>query len=254
MKSEWHYTGLSAQCYDLWFGEEPYADQAFYQRRIVAAGGPALEVACGTGRLLVPFLRDRIDVEGLDSSPEMLAICRHKAQEYGLTPVLHQQLMQDLDLPRRYGTIYIPFCSFQILVTRDEAFEALRRFHAHLLPGGQVLISLFVPWADFPRENQWRLRRSGTRPTDGALIHVYECTRSNRLEQLQSIWMRFEVYKSGRLIDSEMRTHQLRWYHKHEFELMLETVGFEHITVLGDYSDAPATDQHSELVFCARKR
>ena len=253
-KSEWHYTGLAAQCYDLWFGEEPFVDQAFFQRRIIAAGGPTLEIACGTGRLLVPYLRDRLDVEGLDSSPEMLAICRSKAQEYGLTPVLYQQLMQELDLPRRFATIYIPFGSFQILVQRDEAFEALRRFHSHLEPGGQVMISLFVPWTDFRRENQWRLRRSGTRPTDGALIHIYECTRSNRLEQEQTIWLRFEVYQSGRLIDSEMRTHQLRWYHKHEFALMLETIGFGHVAVFGDYTDAVATDRHSELVFCARRK
>jgi SAM-dependent methyltransferase len=254
-KSEWHYSGLAAQCYDLWFGEEPYVDQAFFQRRIIDAGGPALEIACGTGRLLVPYLRDRLDVEGLDSSPEMLAICKSKARSYGLTPVLHQQLMQELELPRRrYATIYVPFGSFQILARRDEAFEALRRFHGHLLPGGQVLISLFVPWSDFRLENQWRLRRSGTRPTDGALIHIYECTRSNRLEQEQTIWLRFEVYKNGRLIDGEMRTHQLRWYHKYEFELMLETVGFDTISVFGDSTESPATDRHKEMIFSARAK
>lgn len=253
-KSEWHYTGLPAQCYDLWFGNEPYIDQTFYQRRIADAGGPALEIGSGTGRLLVPYLRDGLAVEGLDSSPEMIAICRSKAQGYGITPVLHHQLMQELDLPRRYAIIYVPFGSFQILMQRDEAFEALQRFYAHLLPGGQVLISLFVPWADFRRENQWRLRRSGTRPTDGSLIHIYECTSSNRLEQTQNIWLRFEVYDSGRLVDSEMRTHQLRWYHKYEFEMMLEKVGFSHVVVYGDYTDMAASDRHGELVFCAMKK
>lgn len=252
--SEWHYTGLSAQCYDLWFGEEPFVDQAFFKRHLTDAGGPALEVACGTGRLLVPFLRDGLRVEGMDSSPEMLAICRSKAQGYGLSPVLYKQLMQELELERRYAAIYVPFGSFQILSRRDEAFETLQRFHMHLQPGGQVLISLFVPWADFRHENQWRLRRSGTRPTDGALVHIYECTRSNRLEQVQSIWLRFEVYDSGRLVESEMRTHQLRWFHKHEFEMMLEKVGFTHVVVYGDYTDAPATDRHAEMVFCARKK
>ena len=253
-KSEWHYSGLSAQCYDLWFGEEPYVDQAFFQRRIIDGGGSALEIACGTGRLLVPYLRDHLDVEGLDSSPEMLAICKSKALGYGITPVLHRQLMQELELPRRYATIYVPFGSFQILARRDEAFEALRRFHSHLLTGGQVVISLFVPWSDFRLENQWRLRRSATRATDGALIHIYECTRSDRLEQEQTIWLRFEVYKNGRLIDGEMRTHQLRWYHKYEFELMLERVGFDAISVFGDYTENPATDRHKEMIFAARTR
>jgi SAM-dependent methyltransferase len=253
MKSEWNYRGLAAQCYDMWFGEEPFVDQEFFHRHLAAAGGPALEVACGTGRLLVPYLRDGFDIEGVDSSAEMLAICRRKAQDYGLVPVLHEQLMQDLDLPRRYATIFVPFGSFQILARREEAFEALRRFHAHLQPGGQVLIPLFVPWSDFRLQNQWRLRRSGVRPEDGAMVLIYECTRSYRLEQLQDIWLRFEVYRHGRLVDSELRTHQLRWYHKYEFMMMLEQVGFGEIRVYGDYTTAEANDEHAEIVFCGRR-
>src|SRR5437016_6207291 len=110
--SDWEYRGLAAESYDLWFGDEPYEDQAFFQRKIAGTGGPALEIACGTGRLLIPFLRDGLDIEGVDSSPAMLDICRRKASRQSLQPVLHQQLMQQLDVPRRYGTIFIPLCSF----------------------------------------------------------------------------------------------------------------------------------------------
>ncbi len=68
----WDYSGIVAAAYDLYFGTEPFWDQAFYERRLRANGGRALEVACGTGRLLVPLLRDGLNVEGLDTSPEML--------------------------------------------------------------------------------------------------------------------------------------------------------------------------------------
>ena len=68
-----------------------------------------------TGRLLVPFLRDGLAVEGLDASEEMLAICHTKAAHVGVTPMLYQQLMQDVALALRYRTILIPACSFQIL-------------------------------------------------------------------------------------------------------------------------------------------
>ena len=54
-KSDWDYRGLAAECYDLWFGDEPFWDQAFFYDRIRHNGGVALEIACGTGRLLVPF-------------------------------------------------------------------------------------------------------------------------------------------------------------------------------------------------------
>jgi SAM-dependent methyltransferase len=251
--SDWDYRGLAAEAYDLWFGDEPYDDQRFFQRKISEAGGPALEIACGTGRLLLPFLREGLEVEGVDSSDEMLAICRRKAATLTLTPVLHRQLMQALDLPRRYATIFIPFCSFQILATRMEAFEALRRFHAHLQPGGQLLITLFVPWDDFRLDNQWRLRRSGTRPSDGATILIHECTRSHRVEQRQEIWLRLELYKDGQLVHSELRTHSLRWYHRYEFTMMLEQVGFTDVAVTGDYTKAAVSDRHSVLVFAATR-
>jgi SAM-dependent methyltransferase len=194
-KSDWDYRGLAAECYDLWFGDEPFWDQAFFHDRIRRNGGVALEIACGTGRLLVPFLRDGLAVQGMDASDEMLAICRTKAANVGVTPTLYHQLMQDLDLAPRYHTLFIPACSFQILAEREEAFAALRRFFEHLEPGGELLITLMVPWRDFGLDRQWRLRRSRVRPSDGATILIHEATVSDRIEQIQHITMRHEVFK-----------------------------------------------------------
>jgi ubiquinone/menaquinone biosynthesis C-methylase UbiE len=87
-KSDWNDRGLAAECYDLWFGEEPFWDQAFFHQRLCRNSGVSLEIACGTGRLLVPLLRDGLAVEGMDASAEMLEICRHKATRVGVTPLL----------------------------------------------------------------------------------------------------------------------------------------------------------------------
>jgi ubiquinone/menaquinone biosynthesis C-methylase UbiE len=252
-KSDWDYRGLAAECYDLWFGEEPFWDQNFFYQRLCRNGGVALEIACGTGRLLVPFLRDGLAVEGVDASAEMLEICRHKSTRVGVTPLLYQQLMQDLDLDRQYRTLFIPTCSFQILAEREEAFDALRRFHTHLEPGGELLMTLEVPWRDFGVERQWRLRRSGVRPSDGATILIHEATMSDRVEQFQHIWMRHEVFHEGRLVQTQLRTHRLRWYYKHEFAMMLESVGFREIVVQCGYTDSDATDPDGDLVFMAKR-
>src|SRR5262249_58318450 len=115
----------------------------------------------------------------------------------------------------RYHTIFMRTCSFQILAERDEAFEALRRFHRHLEPGGELLITLTVPWRDLGVERQWRLRRAGVRPSDGATILIHEATVSDRIEQVQHIWMRHEGFQEGRLVHTLLRTHPLRWYPKH---------------------------------------
>ena len=46
-------------------------------------GQPALDTACGTGRLLLPYLRAGLDVDGCDISPDMLALCRSRQNGKG---------------------------------------------------------------------------------------------------------------------------------------------------------------------------
>src|SRR6266487_7185954 len=62
----------------------------FYLGLARAAAGPVLDVACGTGRILLPCLKSGVDVEGLDLFPGMLARLRQKAAALGFDPKLHQ--------------------------------------------------------------------------------------------------------------------------------------------------------------------
>ena len=258
-----NYRSLVAETYDLWFPDESFEDTTFYQLMIREVPGAALEVGCGTGRLLIPYLRDGLEVEGVDNSEDMLNICRMKAERQGLKPRLYRQYMQALDLPRRYGTIYVPYGSFMLVVDRGEAMETLRRFMAHLEPGGQALItaylswgeSRFVPRGDLPAQPQkaWTLRRTGTRPSDGATILLYQSVENDYVEQVQQGWYRYEVYLDGELVRTHLQPMRLRWYSKYELMLMLEKVGFRGISVTGDYSTAEATEEHSVFVYQAWK-
>ena len=119
--------------------------------------------------------------------------------------------------------------------------------------GGELLITLMVPWRDFGVERQWRLRRSGVRPSDGATVLIHEATSSDRVEQVQHIWMRHEVFHEGRLEQTQLRTHRLRWYHKHEFVLMLEAGGFREITVQCGYHERETVDPEADMIFSARR-
>jgi len=61
----WHY-GLVAR----WWAEfdRDGADIGYFQRVIERCGEPALDLACGSGRLLLPFLRAGLDFDGCDVS------------------------------------------------------------------------------------------------------------------------------------------------------------------------------------------
>jgi 2-polyprenyl-3-methyl-5-hydroxy-6-metoxy-1,4-benzoquinol methylase len=75
----WHY-GLVAKWWAEFNHDGP--EIAYFQQH-VEAGQPALDVACGTGRLLIPYLRAGLDVDGCDVSADMIALCREHAEREG---------------------------------------------------------------------------------------------------------------------------------------------------------------------------
>ena len=150
----WHY-GVMAHYWAEFNTDGPEID---YFRRYVEAGQPALDLGCGTGRLLLPYLRDGLDVDGCDVSADMLARCREAAEREGLTPSLYAQPKHELDLPRRYRTIFM--CgALGVGSTRAEDLEAMRRVYDHLEPGGMFVVDNEVPY--FKDEIVLMLERAG---------------------------------------------------------------------------------------------
>src|SRR5207344_277757 len=97
----YEYHGLMAEAWDLLRGDTSgWDDRPFYLELIRRFGEPTLDVGCGTGRLLLDYLAEGIEIDGVDVSPDMLAVCRAKASALGLDPTLYEQAVEDLQLPR----------------------------------------------------------------------------------------------------------------------------------------------------------
>ncbi len=137
------YTGLVVQLYGPLRSAVP--DPEPYARFVSRHGEPALELGCGTGDPLLDLVARGLDVEGLDSSADMLEQCRVAAQERAIEVVLHHQRMEHMDLGRQYRSIYIAGPTFNLLPDDPTARRALQRIGAHLASGGHALIPLFVP-------------------------------------------------------------------------------------------------------------
>lgn len=247
------YRGLAVEVYDRWV-QGRVGDEAYFRAAVEAGGGPALEVACGTGRLLAQLCHAGLPVDGVDLSPAMLARCRAHVAGAPYTPQLTEQAMQALDLERRYHTIFVPFRSFLLVPDRGEALDTLRRFNAHLVPGGQVIISMFVPdYANMLRETGEFQAQIRLPLPDGAEILVSGAARNDLLSQTKEAFFRYEQYRDGLLERTELQTFQMRWYSPWEFELMLFLAGFVDVRITGDFTDQPLGHHHREMVFLARR-
>lgn len=71
---DYEYRGMIASSWDLLRGDtSQFPDRRFYREVINDTGEPVLIVGCGTGRLLLEYLADGIDVEGVDVSLAQLS-------------------------------------------------------------------------------------------------------------------------------------------------------------------------------------
>ncbi|HEU4675368.1 MAG TPA: class I SAM-dependent methyltransferase [Motilibacteraceae bacterium] len=109
----------------------------------LAAGGAALELAVGTGRVAVPLLHRGVPVSGIELSPAMVARLRTQVSEAELPVVVGD--MATAVAPGEFSLAYLVFNSLSNLRTQQEQVECFRNAARHLVPGGRFVIELWVP-------------------------------------------------------------------------------------------------------------
>ncbi|HET6446469.1 MAG TPA: class I SAM-dependent methyltransferase [candidate division Zixibacteria bacterium] len=210
-------------------------------------GEPALDVGCGTGRLLIPFLLDGLDVDGVDNSRKMLDICRQKARDQDLDPTLYQQSMEQLDLPREYGTIFIPSSTFQLITTPEDAFEAFLRFKYHVKSGGTLVMSIMS--VRTAKQTEWRFLVEKERSEDKVTIRRWERLSFDEDSQLQSTENRFELVKDDQVISTELhvRSPATQNYSLDKITALFEKSGYSEVRALSTDTFEPASDSDSSF-------
>ncbi len=105
------------------------------------AGGGALELAIGTGRIAVPLAARGVRVAGIDLSPDMVARLRQKTDAIPVE-------VGDMTTTRVDGTFslaYIVFNSIDNVTSQDGQAAVFANAAAHLEPGGWFVVEVGVP-------------------------------------------------------------------------------------------------------------
>lgn len=246
------YYGLIAQTWDLHRASaESWSDSILYRELAERYGQPVLDLGCATGRILLPYLERGIDTDGVDNSPELLEICRQKANVRGLSPHLYEQSIVTLELPRRYKTIIGSSSVFQLITDEALALQTLRRIFDHLEPGGVFVTSFAFEWREGDAlESGWHPHFEVTRPNDGATIRSFSREWHEPAKRLWHTEQRFEVEKEGEIIATEhhLLSPEGRSYTQAQATALFAEVGFDNIRVLHEFTHEPA--QASDRLFC----
>jgi SAM-dependent methyltransferase len=232
---DYEYHGLMAEAWDLLRGDtSSWDDRPFYLELIRRFGEPALDVGCGTGRLLLDYLAEGIEIDGVDVSPEMLAVCRAKASRVGLEPTLYQQAVEDLKLPRRYRTIIVPSSSIQLVLDPAAAQRAVARLASHLEPGG----ALVMPFMILEGDESWTAE--AVRP-DGALVRRTARAHYDPVTQLEDTDDLYEVIVDGEVVAAERHVQKpaTRSYTLDQAHALYRQAGLELQEVVDGFSNRP---------------
>ena len=229
----WDYGTLATEVYEI---DKPighsFGDVEYYTGLLAGTSGRILEPAVGTGRILIPLLEAGREVEGLDTSPQMLAVCRQHCRDRGLDPVLHEADMTAFARPGAYQAVIIPAGSFELLDGTPAARQALARFRESLAPGGRLVLDIDPPQLIAGPERMRHWRREPFLWTLQVMDAWYD-SAANQTTRL----LRYEKWQASELIMTELQWFRLQHWSLPEFEGLLAGAGFTGIRVTADHRD-----------------
>lgn len=244
------YDALHASFYDETDGRGR-KDVAFYVELAKEAGGPVLELGCGTGRILLPIGGLGIDAVGVDRSREMLAVCRRKLD--AAPDTLRQRValvhgdMCDLALGRTFPQVLIPHRSFQHVLTPEAQRALLLRIREHMTEDARLVFNVFDPLPEMIAASSGHLsgviRKTGhefTNPrTDNRIVQLdsTEYDLESQIVSVERFYDEFDV--AGKRVSRSATNFKLRFTYKWEMQYLLELCGFRIDTLYGDFEGAP---------------
>jgi ubiquinone/menaquinone biosynthesis C-methylase UbiE len=174
-----HYAA-EARFYDVLASGVTQDDLPFYLDTARSTGGPVLELACGTGRILLPLVNEVGQGVGIDLSASMIELARKKAAKQGIADQVRLECgdIRSAEAGEVFPLVTIPYSSLFQLPTLGDLVAALTTARRHAAADGLVVADVFIPNTDNMRTRQDRLSfvDDVEDPDSGSRLVVWEHT------------------------------------------------------------------------------
>lgn len=230
--------------------------------------GGVVDIACGTGAVLLYLAERDIEIDGTDLSEEICKVASAKAIAKELDLNIFPADMTKFDSGRKYSLAIIARSGFMHLPSSKLQKEALLNIKDQLLPGGILTFNTFDPWPvaqaeqinTTPDDYSFRLEYVNS---NGNKEKIYNAISYNPyLQHMYGNWKFVEYDRDGNIIEERIRPLLMRQTYRSEIFLLAELCGFEVLDIyrgyLGDKEDLndpmSASKYRSDLIWILKKR
>ena len=236
--------------------------QKFYLKLAKEYGqNGVVDVACGTGAVLLYLAENGIDVDGTDISEEMCKVSLLKAKEKGLDLKVYPADMTKFSSGKKYSLAVIARSGFMHLPTPKLQRDALCNLREQLIPGGILTLNTFDPSPAFQAYQMqntldgyaFRLEYENS---EGQHEKIYNAITYDPVTQIMKGNWKFETYdEKGNVIGERIRPLTMRQTYRQEMYYLAELCGFEVQALYQDYNFTPADEKNCQhnLIWILRK-
>ena len=208
-------------------------DLDFYRARCRGADS-VLELGCGYGRVLEALASEGLQITGLDTSRELLALAEARLQRVdGNKGALVLGDMRRFAFDQKFDRILIPYSGLFCLTSQSDVEACLQNIASHLTPAGQFIFDAYSadnfhddPEQDVTEQSQWW-----------------------REEQRMDVVYVHEPREGGHTIAAPL---QHRYLLSRQIEPLLNRAGLDLVSLDGDYQGTPFTPEADLIVVVAR--
>jgi len=231
----------------------------FYTGLAAEAGGPVLEFACGTGRLLIPIAREGTEAWGVQHPGPMAArfgrrLMDEKAEVRDLIHLVEHD-PTTADLGHTFRMVFVAFAGLQLYLEEARLGALLDNLARHLGPGGVAAFDLIRPSESMLRNpgmlhHAWTMERPRMRET----ISRFDAMSVDATDRRLDVTIFLDCVDETGQISRRVVQQVMRMVEVEEIEALLAAHGLQVDGVYGSGSRAELAPSDDSMFVIAHKR
>lgn len=252
MKNFWqkNKSDIYIQLYDDFASSLKTDDELAFLKNQFLKRQKIIEFGCGTGRTLLPLLKDGYQISGLDFSKGMLEHLQEKLDASGLAAQIFNKNLINFSLKNKYDGGVLSQRTLNFITTQNDQKKAILNVAKSLKKGAILIVNLMPARPNDFTKKQVKLKKTGSfkNSATGEMVEFWENWLPNQMDQTWELTNKF--VEKNKSVTTEMK---MRVVFEAEMRNLLELCGFKVLQICGSWKGKKYDEKSLDLIFIAEK-